>query len=74
MALARELLATNPPQEVWHELLETLEELKGGEGIPVLVSTARSHGNPEIRQRAFQVLAESEDPRARKLVEDALSR
>ena len=74
VALARELLESNPPEEIWHEVLETLEELKGGEGIPLLVSTARSHGNPEIRQHAFRVLAESDDPRARKLFEDALSR
>ena len=72
--LARELLDADPPQEVWHEVMETLEELENGAGIPTLISTARSHGNLEIRKHALETLAESNDPRARRLFEDALSR
>ena len=74
IALARELLGSDPPEEVWHEVLETLEELKDGSGIAVLVTTARSHENLEIRRHAFEALAESDDPRAKKLFEDALGR
>jgi beta-lactamase regulating signal transducer with metallopeptidase domain/HEAT repeat protein len=74
VVLARELLDANPPAEVWHEVIETLEELEGGAGIPTLIATARSHGNVEIRKHALEALAESNDPRARRLFEDALSR
>ena len=74
VVLARELLDANPPDEVWHEVIETLEELEGGAGIPTLIATARSHGNVEIRKHALEALAESNDPRARRLFEDALSR
>ncbi len=74
VAAAERLLGSEPSEAVWHEVLESLEELKGGAGIPALVAAARSHSNLEIRRRALDVLAESDDPRARKLFEDALAR
>ena len=74
VALARELLDSEPPEEVWHQVLESLEELSDGSGIPVLVTAARSHPNLELRRHAFDTLAESDDPRARKLFEEALER
>ena len=74
VAIARLLLESDPPEEVWHEVVESLAELKGGEGIPVLISTARSHASPDVRKDAFEALAESDDPRARRLFDEALER
>ena len=74
VALARELLDSDPPEEVWHQVLESLGEVEGEPAFTLLVATARSHANADIRRRAFEALAESDDPRARKLFEDALAR
>lgn len=58
--------------DVQHEALETLTELPGGAGIPVLIVAARGHKSREIRIEALKQLAESEDPRARAVFERAL--
>jgi beta-lactamase regulating signal transducer with metallopeptidase domain/HEAT repeat protein len=74
VTLARELLDSKPPEEVWREVIESLGEVEGEPAFTLLVTTARSHADPEIRRQAFEALAESDDPRARKLFEDALAR
>ena len=74
VALARELLDSGPPEEVWRQVIESLGEVEGEPAFTLLVATARSHANAEIRRHAFEALAESDDPRARKLFEDALAR
>jgi len=53
--------------EIYSEVLETLEELDGGVGIPTLIDVARSHPNREIRANALRRLAESDDLRAQKV-------
>jgi len=53
--------------EIYNEVLETLEELDGGAGIPTLIDVVRSHPNREIRATALRRLAQSDDPRAQKV-------
>ena len=67
IALFRLILGGNPPEDVYNEVLETLEELDGGAGIPTLIDVARSHPNHEIQAAALRRLAESDDPRAQKV-------
>jgi HEAT repeat protein/beta-lactamase regulating signal transducer with metallopeptidase domain len=74
VALLTAILATDAPEEIYHEILETLEELEGGAGIPALIEAARSHPNREVRAEALRRLAESEDPRAQQIFERTLRR
>ena len=53
--------------DIYNEVIETLEELDGGVGIPTLIDVARAHPNREIRAAALRRLAESDDPRAQKV-------
>ncbi|MGH7522634.1 MAG: M56 family metallopeptidase, partial [Gemmatimonadales bacterium] len=49
VALFKGILATEAPEDVYSEVLESLEELEGGAGIPALIDAARSHPNREVR-------------------------
>lgn len=74
LALLKGILASDVPEDVYSEVLESLEELEGGAGIPVLVDAARSHPNREVRADALRRLAESDDPRAQKVFDQTLRR
>jgi HEAT repeat protein/beta-lactamase regulating signal transducer with metallopeptidase domain len=72
--LFKDLLASNTSQDIYDEVLESLEELEGGVGIPVLIDAARSHPNREVRAEALRRLVDSDDPRAQELFERTLRR
>ena len=74
VVLLKGILASDAPEDVYSEVLETLEELEGGAGIPVLIDAARSHPNREVRADALRRLAESDDPRAQKVFDQTLRR
>lgn len=74
LALLKSLLATDAPEDVYSAVLESLEELEGGAGIPALIDAARSHPNREVRADALRRLAESDDPRAQKIFDQTLRR
>jgi len=74
VALLKGILASDAPEDVYSEVLESLEELEGGAGIPVLIDAARSHPNREVRADALRRLAESDDPRAQKVFDQTLRR
>jgi HEAT repeat protein len=74
VALLTGLLASDAPEDVYSEVLESLEELDGGVGIPALIDAARSHPNREVRADALRRLAESDDPRAQKVFDQTLRR
>jgi len=44
--------------------VDALAELPANEGLPLLISIARTHPKPAIRKSAIEALGESEDPRA----------
>ena len=74
VALFKGILASDAPEDVYSEVLESLEELEGGAGIPALIDAARSHPNREVRADALRRLAESDDPRAQKVFDQTLRR
>ncbi|HET8713152.1 MAG TPA: HEAT repeat domain-containing protein [Gemmatimonadales bacterium] len=74
VALLKGILASEAPEDIYDEVLETLEELEGGAGIPVLIDAARSHPNREVRADALRRLAESDDPRAQQVFDQTLRR
>ena len=74
VALLTAILNSDAPDDVYGEVLESLEELDGGVGIPALIEAARSHPNREVRADALRRLAESEDPRAQQIFERTLRR
>lgn len=74
LALLKEILAGDAPEDVYSEVLETLGDLEGGAGVPALIEAARSHTNREVRVEAMRRLAESDDPRAQAVFERTLRR
>ena len=74
LALLKSILASNAPEDMNTKVLETLEEMDGGAGIPLLIETARSHPNRDVRADALRRLAESDDPRAQKVFDQTLRR
>ena len=74
VALLKGILASDAPEDVYAKVLESLEEIEGGAGIPVLIDAARSHPNREVRADALRRLAESDDPRAQKVFDQTLRR
>jgi HEAT repeat protein/beta-lactamase regulating signal transducer with metallopeptidase domain len=73
-ALLKSILASDAPEDIYSTVLEALEEMKDGAGIPVLIDAARSHPNRDVRADALRRLAESDDPRAQQLFERTLRR
>jgi HEAT repeat protein/beta-lactamase regulating signal transducer with metallopeptidase domain len=74
LVLLTGILGAAAPEDVYNEVLETLEELEGGIGIPALIDAARSHPNREVRADALRRLAESDDPRAQQIFDRTLRR
>ena len=74
LALLKTILASDAPEDVYSAVLEALEEMEDGAGIPALIDAARSHPNREVRADALRRLAESDDPRAQRIFEQTLRR
>jgi HEAT repeat protein len=74
LALLKGVLAADAPEDVYSRVLEELEGMDGGAGIPALIDAARSHPNREVRAAALRRLAESDDPRAQKVFDQTLRR
>ena len=74
VALLKSILASDAPEDVYSAVLEALEEMGGGAGIPALIDAARSHPNRDVRADALRRLAESDDPRAQKVFDQTLRR
>ncbi len=74
VALLKSILASDAPEDVYSAVLEALEEIEGGAGIPALIEAARAHPNREVRADALRRLAESDDPRAQKVFDQTLRR
>ena len=64
VAFASALLASDAPIELKREVMDGLEDLGDGAGIPLLLEIVRTTNNAELRRRALETLIESDDPRA----------
>jgi HEAT repeat protein/beta-lactamase regulating signal transducer with metallopeptidase domain len=74
LALLKSILASDAPEDVYSTVLEALEEMKDGAGIPALIDAARTHPNRDVRADALRRLADSDDPRAQRVFEQTLRR
>jgi beta-lactamase regulating signal transducer with metallopeptidase domain/HEAT repeat protein len=54
--------------------LEALSEMKGNAALEVILEVARAHRNRQVRRKAIELLGESDDPRARTMLERILTR
>jgi hypothetical protein len=49
-----------------------LTQLPAGEGVPLLITLARTAANPVVRKQAYFWLGQSKDPRALSFFEEVL--
>jgi beta-lactamase regulating signal transducer with metallopeptidase domain/HEAT repeat protein len=64
VAFARTLLASDAPVQVKREVVEALESVDDGGGIPLLIEVARTTSDAVLRRSALETLIDSNDPRA----------
>lgn len=64
LSFAKRVLDSDAPAEIRHEVIDALESLHGGRGIPLLIEIARTTTDREVRRQALEALIDSDDPRA----------
>jgi HEAT repeat protein len=64
----------NEPRSLKIEALEALAEMKHEAGLTAILEFARAHPDREVRKKAIALLGDSDDPRARALLERLLTR
>lgn len=62
----------DPDVEVKRQAVFALSQLPRDEGIPLLITLARSHTHPIVRKQAMHWLGQSKDPRALTFFEEVL--
>jgi HEAT repeats len=67
-----EAIHTDPDVEVKKQAVFALSQIPREEGIPLLITLARSHTNPIVRKQAMFWLGQSKDPRALSFFEEVL--
>ena len=65
-------IANDPETEVKKKAVFALTRMPGGEGVPLLIQTARSNPNAAVRKQAMFWLGQSKDPRALAFIEEVL--
>ena len=74
LVLFKAILGSEAPDDIYSAVLDALEELHGGAGIPALIDVARSNPNRDLRSEALRRLADSDDPRAQQVFDQTLRR
>jgi hypothetical protein len=64
----------DPDTEVRRKAVSALSRLPKDEGVPLLISVAKTNRYPDIRKQAVQALARSNDPRALTFFEEVLKK
>lgn len=64
----------DPDTEVKKKAVFALSQLPPDDGVPRLITVARSHSNPAVRKQAFFWLGQSKDPRALAFITEVLTR
>jgi HEAT repeat protein len=59
-----ERIEQDPDTDVKKRAVFALSQLPKDEGVPLLITVARTHSNPAVRKQAFFWLGQSKDPRA----------
>jgi len=68
----RRSIEQDPETEVKKKAVFALTQIKNGDGIPTLITVAKSNGNAAVRKQAMFWLGQSKDPRAVKFFEEVL--
>jgi HEAT repeat protein len=69
----RQAIDQDPETQVKRKAVQSLMQMKNGDGVPLLIEIAKTNKNPVIRKEAMQQLGNSKDPRALKFFEDVLT-
>lgn len=69
-----EAIEKDPDTEVKKRAVFALSQLPAEDGVPRLITLARSHSNPVVRKQAFFWLGQSKDPRALEFFKDVLTK
>ncbi|HEY7510023.1 MAG TPA: HEAT repeat domain-containing protein [Vicinamibacteria bacterium] len=64
----------DPDADVKEKAVFALSQLPRAEGVPRLITLARTHRSREVRKKAMFWLGQSHDPRALEFIEDVLTR
>jgi len=67
-------IENDPDTEVKKRAVFALTQMPEGEGIPLLISVAKTNNNPDVRKQAVFWLGQSHDPRALDFIESVLTR
>ena len=71
-AIISQAIDNDPDGEVKKQAVFALSQLPPDEGIPLLITLARSHTHPVVRKQAMHWLGQSKDPRALTFFEEVL--
>ena len=69
----RTAIDQDPESQVRRKAVQSLNQMKNGDGVPLLIEIARTNKNPVVRKEAMTQLGQSKDPRAVKFFEDLLT-
>jgi HEAT repeats len=72
IGIITQAIDNDPDVEVKRQAVSALGQLPNNEGVPMLITLARSHTNALVRKQAMQRLGQSNDPRALSFFEDVL--
>jgi hypothetical protein len=72
IGIISQAIDNDPDVEVKRQAVSALGQLPKNEGIPLLITLARSHTNAAVRKQAMQRLGQSNDPRALSFFEEVL--
>lgn len=67
-------IARDPDAEVKKKAVFALTQMPNGDGVPMLIQTAKANSNREVRKQAMFWLGQSKDARAVKFFEEVLAR
>jgi HEAT repeat protein len=67
-----DVIERDPDVEVKKQAVFALSQLPHDEGVPLLITLARTSSNPTVRKQAYFWLGQSKDPRAVAFFEDVL--
>lgn len=71
-AIITQAIDDDPDAGVKRQAVSALAQLPRNEGVPLLITLARSHTNPMVRKQAMQHLGRLNDPRALSFFEEIL--
>jgi hypothetical protein len=72
-AAIRTAIDQDPESQVKKKAVQSLNQMKNGDGVPLLIEIARTNKNPVVRKEAMTQLGQSKDPRAVKFFEELLT-